>query len=198
MNVPGRPVSPLTGAPPVIKNTTPRTRTIEPSVVMKGLTWRNAITSPFPSPTSAPAAIPARLPAAIPACSMTMLAMQPESAAVEPTERSKPPPTITNVIPIAITAMIEDCTRIFVRLSGDKKRSVNNAVTAHRTTSETSGICPASFGRLIIRSQPTRRWRSAVSPRRGRRPGQAQPRYDRGEPHRRRRTSEQARRDPWN
>src|SRR5262249_34754620 len=147
MNSPGRPLSPLTGAPPVMRKTMPRTSTIVPSVVMKGLTLRNAMTRPFASPTAAPALIPAATPAAIPASSMTMLAMQPDSAAVEPTERSKPPPTMTNVMPMAITAMIEDCTRILVRLKGKKKRWVSNGVAAQRTTSEISGICPARLHR---------------------------------------------------
>ena len=83
--------------------------------------------------------MPAATPAAIPASSITMLATQPASAAVEPTERSKPPPTITKVMPMAITAMIEDCTRMLVRLSGERKRGVSNAVTAHSTISEMSG-----------------------------------------------------------
>ena len=80
----------------------------------------------------------------MPASSITMLATQPDSAAVEPTERSNPPPTITKVMPRAITAMIEDCTRMLVRLSGERKRSVSSAVTAHSTMSEISGIWPAS------------------------------------------------------
>src|SRR5262245_15464587 len=144
-NALGSPLSPLTGAPPVMRKTTPRTRTMVPSVVMNGLTLRKAMTTPLASPTAAPAMMPAATPAAIPASSMTMLAMQPESAAVEPTERSKPPPTITKVIPMAITAMIEDCTRMLVRLNGDRKRLVSNAVAAHRTMSEMSGIWPARF-----------------------------------------------------
>src|SRR6266540_2337431 len=144
-NALGSPVSPLTGAPPVMRKTTPRTRTMVPSVVMNGLTLRNPMTRPLASPTAAPAMMPAATPAAIPASSITMLAMQPESAAVEPTERSKPPPTITKVMPMAITAMIEDCTRMLVRLNGERKRLVSNAVAAQRTTSEMSGIWPARF-----------------------------------------------------
>src|SRR5262245_1070341 len=151
MNSPGKPASPLTGAPPVMRKTTPRTSTMVPSVVMKGLTLRNAMMSPFASPTAAPATIPATTPATIPASSMTMLAMQPDSAAVEPTERSKPPPTMTKVMPMAITAMIEDCTRMFVRLNGERKRLVSNAVAAQRTMSEMSGIWPAIFHVLVVR-----------------------------------------------
>jgi hypothetical protein len=41
--------------------------------------------------------------------------------------------------------MIEDCTRIFVRLNGERKRLVSNAVAAHRRMSEISGIWPAIF-----------------------------------------------------
>src|SRR5262245_42357051 len=147
MNSAGRPVSPLTGAPPVMRKTTPRTRTMVPRVVMKGWTLRTAMTSPLASPTAAPAMTPAATPAAIPASSMTMLAMQPDSAAVEPTERSKPPPTMTNVMPMAITAMIEDCTRMLVRLKGERKRLVSHAFAAHITMSEISRTLPARFHR---------------------------------------------------
>ena len=52
---------------------------------------------------------------------------------------------ITKVMPMAITAMIEDCTRMLVRLSGDRKRSVSSAVTTHSTISVISGIWPARF-----------------------------------------------------
>jgi len=144
-NALGNPVSPLTGAPPVIRKTMPRTSTMVPSVVMNGLTLRAAMTRPLARPTSAPERTPAIAPAAIPASSITMLAMQPDNAAVEPTERSNPPPTITKVMPMAITAMTEDCTRRLVRLSGDRKCSLNSAAAAHRTTSEMSGICPEAL-----------------------------------------------------
>src|SRR5262245_60874343 len=145
----GSPVSPSIGAPPVMRKTTPRTSTIVPSVVVKGLTFRNAMISPLASPTAAPAAIPAMTPAAIPASSITIAATQPASAAVEPTERSKPPPTMTKVMPMAMTAMIEDCTRMLVRLSGERKRSVMNAVATHRSMSVSSGIWPARLNLFI-------------------------------------------------
>src|SRR5215470_16109749 len=83
-----------------------------------------------------------------------MPAMQPASAAVDPTERSKPPPTMTNVMPMAITAMIDDCTRMLVRLSGERNRSVSSAVTAHSTISEISGMWPARLKRWVIKVSP--------------------------------------------
>ena len=81
-------------------------------------------------------------------------------ATVEPTERSKPPPMMTKVMPMAITAMIEDCTRMLVRFSGDKKRLVKSAVTMHSTTSVISGIWPTRLKRLPI---VIRRWRRAAA-----------------------------------
>ena len=75
----------------------------------------------------------------MPNFTITMAATQPASATVEPTDRSKPPPMITKVMPMAITAMIEDCTRMLVRLSGDRKRSVSSAVTTHSAISVISG-----------------------------------------------------------
>ena len=78
--------------------------------------------TPLASPTTMPVATPATTPANKPNCTIAMAAMQPANATVDPTERSKPPPMITNVMPMAMTAMIEDCTRMLVRLSGERKR----------------------------------------------------------------------------
>src|SRR5262245_34393892 len=153
MNADGRPSSP-TGAPPVMRKTRPRTSTMVPSVVMNGLTPSLAMIRPLTSPTAAPATMPASTPAAIPNFTITMAATQPANATVDPTDRSKPPPTITKVMPIAITAMIEDCTRMLVRLSGDRKRSVISAVTAHRMMSVSSGIWPARLKRLVMGAPP--------------------------------------------
>src|SRR5438876_947540 len=61
MNSPGSPVSPLTGAPPVMRKTTPRTSTIVPSVVMKGLTLRKAMTRPLAFISAADGAAQLRL-----------------------------------------------------------------------------------------------------------------------------------------
>src|ERR1700674_2764715 len=76
-----------------------------------------------------------------------MLATHPDKAAVDPTERSKPPPMMTKVMPMAITAMIEDCTRMLVRLSGDRNRLVSSAVARQSTIKVRRGICPARFSR---------------------------------------------------
>ena len=156
MNADGRPSSP-TGAPPVMRNTRPRTSTMVPSVVMNGLTPSLAMIRPLARPTAAPAAMPASTPAAMPNFTITIAATQPASATVEPTERSKPPPMMTKVMPMAITAMIEDCTRMLVRLSGDRKRSVSSAVTTHSATSVMSGIWPARLKRLGIVIRRSRR-----------------------------------------
>ena len=94
---------------------------------------------PLASPTRAPAAIPAATPAAMVVFSMTRAATHPDSAATEPTERSKPPATITNVIPMAMTDMIEDCSSRFVRLMDERNRSVSRLVTAARASSVTRG-----------------------------------------------------------
>ena len=79
--------------------------------------------TPFANPTTIPVATPATTPATKPNCTIAMAAMQPARATVDPTERSKPPPMITNVMPMAITAMIDDCTKMLVRLSGERNRS---------------------------------------------------------------------------
>jgi hypothetical protein len=46
-----------------------------------------------------------------------------ESATVEPTDKSIPPDAITNVIPIAITRLIELCSKIEKKFSRSKKYS---------------------------------------------------------------------------
>ena len=90
----------------------------------------------------------------MPNFTIVIAAMQPANATVEPTERSKPPPMMTKVMPMAITAMIEDCTRMLVRLSGDRKRLVNSAVMTHSASSVMSGICPTRLNRLCHRQPP--------------------------------------------
>ena len=88
---------------------------------MNGLTPNLAMITPFASPTATPAAMPATHLPPRPNFTIDHGGNASRQATVDPTERSKPPPIITNVMPIAITAMIEDCTSILVRLSGEKK-----------------------------------------------------------------------------
>src|ERR1700683_2807421 len=73
---------------------------------------------------------------------MVIAAKHPANATVDPTERSKPPPMITKVMPIAMTAMIDDCTRMLLRLSGERKRWVKSAVMRHSANSAIRAPCP--------------------------------------------------------
>ena len=54
------------------------------------------------------------------ACSV-LARSTPEKATIEPTDRSIPPEMITNVMPAAITALIEVCSRTFSRLDTVRK-----------------------------------------------------------------------------
>src|SRR6516162_2613021 len=76
MKADGNPSSP-TGAPPVIRYTMPRTRTMVPSVVMNGLTPSLAMITPFANPTAIPAATPATAPESKPNRTITIAETQP-------------------------------------------------------------------------------------------------------------------------
>ena len=57
---------------------------------------------------------------------------------------------MTNVIPMAMTAMMEDCTRMLFRLIGDRKRSVSKVVTTQRPISVNVGIWPIKADEEIV------------------------------------------------
>ena len=79
-----------------------RSIVIDASVTMNGAMLNLVMQNPANAPESAPTAIPA-------------------NATSEPTERSIPPVSITNVIPAAIMAVMEACSETFSKLSGVKK-----------------------------------------------------------------------------
>src|SRR3989442_3714268 len=88
-----------------------------PSVAMKGCTLPRVITRPLTSPSSAPTARPPPMPTSTgrPAASSPAITA-PESASTEPTLRSMPPVRITNVMPAAMTALMETCRAMLSRL----------------------------------------------------------------------------------
>ena len=142
--------------------------------------------------------MPASTPAAIPASSITMRRRSPTARrSSRPRDQSRRRRSRRSCR-CAITAMIEDCTRILVRLSGERKRSVSSAVTAHSTISEMSGIWPARFTRNVGFGHVTRRSPCAASARRSvgaiERGGDPSPAARPA----RCRTAAPARRDRWN
>ena len=102
----------------------PRATLIMPSVAMKGGSrpqrdQRARSASPQRRPRPEPGQ---RAPAACgqPACS-ALASTTPESATSEPTERSMPPERITNVMPTAITALMEVCSITLSRFETVRK-----------------------------------------------------------------------------
>ncbi len=87
------------------------------SVTMIGGIAANATKAPFASPKAQP--ITMQIASAstpfIPAC-IRPAAMVPDSAITAPTDRSMPPVRITNVMPTAISALIETWRRMLVML----------------------------------------------------------------------------------
>ncbi|GAB5376409.1 MAG: hypothetical protein AcusKO_28710 [Acuticoccus sp.] len=58
----------------------------------------------------------------------------PASATMEPTDRSMPAVRMTNVMPTATRPMMETCRRMFIRLSGCRKRGSSSAKSAISTS----------------------------------------------------------------
>ena len=136
----GRPSSPTTGRPPVTRNVAPLNMTMVPSVAIKGFTSSFVTISPFSSPTAAPIATPATMPGTIPYSSITIAEIQPDSAATDPTDRSKPPQTMTYVMPMAMTVITAPCISTLFRLMGDRNRLETREAITHRTIRAINGI----------------------------------------------------------
>ena len=107
----------------------PLARDMVASVIIKGLTLNMPINTPFNSPKSMAEAMVAAMPSMAPiaplACVMTRAPITPESATLEPTERSIPPVSMMNVIPMATIASVEVCVIIFMAVETEKNAGVN-------------------------------------------------------------------------
>ena len=87
------------------------------------------VSQPLNMPTTNPVASPANTPAIGPAIAMAMATVTVAKPATEPTERSISPADKTNVIAMAITAIIAVCRMMFRRLLGFKN-PLSESVTA--------------------------------------------------------------------
>lgn len=85
-----------------ISRITPENNEEEPSVATNGLTRKRVMTIALISPQATPAAIPMAKPSSTPWWVLIIAAAVPETAKIAPTERSKPPPMMTSVIPTAM------------------------------------------------------------------------------------------------
>jgi len=87
--------------------------------------------------TAAATAVPSGHPASNEPFS-TRMARQPTKAAIEPTERSIPPETITNVIPSAMIPVYETCRMMLSRFCHCRKKGLSSAETTVRIASATN------------------------------------------------------------
>ncbi len=109
-----------TGCPFAAIRATPRMIVIVPRVTMNGGIFPYATLAPLKHPTNAPITAE-RMIGTIngysPGCAK-VAAITPVSATIDPTDRSIPPDTMTNIIPMARIPLMEACLRMFTRLAG--------------------------------------------------------------------------------
>ena len=84
---------------------------------MKSGSFSLAISTPLTRPQIAPTKRPAKMPSAM-LWLMRSEATMLDNPTIEPTERSMPRVMITSVMPTAMTALIEDCSMMSIRLDG--------------------------------------------------------------------------------
>src|SRR5271165_1217746 len=132
----------------------PRATPSMPSVTMKGgiapLVMRKPLSAPVNAPIARQPAMPthqgrSRL-------EVSMAPTTPDSARIEPTERSIPAEQMTKVMPIASTPNTEVDRRILRTLETERKALDSAAITAQSTTRTSSDS-------TRIAAPPTMRWR---------------------------------------
>jgi hypothetical protein len=107
-----------TSAPPVIRWAQPSAAPRLPRVVIRAGTRRRVMHSPLNSPQPQPPPSATSRPTttvhalSVPIHSIALAESTPEKTSTEPIERSNPPATITNVIPVAITISVETSMRM--------------------------------------------------------------------------------------
>ena len=101
------------GFPSVNTNVAPRSMVMVARVTINGCSFPLDISTPFKAPTTNPT-IKATGIAIIESTPLASIiaATAPENPKIEPTDKSIPPVSITKVIPVAITALIEVCLRM--------------------------------------------------------------------------------------
>jgi len=115
-----------------------------PSVTMKGAIRPLVTSNPFARPQARPArtahaiaaatAVPCARPASETALS-ARTASEPTKAAIDPTERSIPPETMTKVIPSEMIPVYETCLRMLSRFCHCRKKGLSSADTMERMAS---------------------------------------------------------------
>src|SRR3989441_597199 len=132
-----------------------------PSVAMKGCTLPRVMTRPLTSPSSAPTASPPPMPTSTgrPAASNPAITA-PENASTEPTLRSMPPVRITNVMPAAMTALMETCRAMLSRLLTVR----NDPLSTERTTRSSAKAMAMPKRRSTFRRRASGSLRSVARP----------------------------------
>jgi hypothetical protein len=114
---------PETDQPSLSSFATPLAIASIPSVAMKGVTPKRAISVPFSRPTTKAAPRPAPTAAKIPSSIIAMAPMVLASPIVAATEMSKPPEIKAKLWPIATTASVPPCRAMFSTFRQVAKRS---------------------------------------------------------------------------
>jgi hypothetical protein len=126
---------PEIGRPSASMSAPPRAMLIMPSVAMNGGSRPKVTRRPLARPHTRPTISPMPIPTGTgsPAASERPSAM-PASASTDPTDRSMPPETMTNVMPTATIALIAVCSSTFRRFDTVRKCGVAAHSIRHRTT----------------------------------------------------------------
>jgi hypothetical protein len=141
--------------PLVSVSATPSPITSVPSVATNAGTRKTVVISPLIKPISAPHASPAATPSGTLLCAavITIAATTPETAMFAPIERSRSPPTMTNVVPTETMPRIAACSNISVILRPLRKYG-ESSVSATTSTSKMTGTNAMSIHSL--RERPLR------------------------------------------
>ena len=143
---------PMMGLPSEIRRARPRTAVMVPSVMMNGGRLPTETPTPLMMPTASPPSMATTSGTKIGYCPWpSMAARMPVNATVEPTDISKPPAMMTNIMPNARIPLMEACFRILTRLAGWMKlgfRQVSTTTSAIKITKMKYSLISA-FARLV-------------------------------------------------
>ena len=126
------------GVPLEISRAKPLATAIAASVMMNGCIPRNVTPMPLASPIAVPTSSANTSAAGTPKPALTVIEkMMPTSARIEPTERSMPAVSTTNVMPTATTPVSEAWRATLIRFPGLKNTGARTLVTASMSTNRT-------------------------------------------------------------
>ena len=131
-------VSDRAGPPPESTKASPLAPSIIASVAINGGIFTRVISTPLTAPMQTPASM--GISTAVKGNSpLRFAARTAATAAIDPTERSIPPDSMTKAIPIETSPVRLTCRRMLARFSGVRNVGKNTVPTAQRTRNATRG-----------------------------------------------------------